>query len=329
MPQFPLFPEQASTLAGDVDLLFLGWVLVSLISSLLVGGLVLYFALRYRRRKADQVGTDEHAPAFLEIAWSVIPLVICLGFFFWGAKVFFAIARPPANAVEYFVTGKQWMWKVQHPSGVREINHLHVPVGVPIKLTMTSEDVIHSFFMPAFRVKQDVLPGYYSTVWFEATKTGRYHLFCAEYCGVEHSKMGGWITVMTPDEYEAWLGGGPASKPPAELGKELFSTLACNTCHMAGDTQRGPKLDGLYGSQVQLANGRVVEADDNYLRESIVNPGAKQVAGFDLLMPMFQGQLSAEQLNALIAYIKSLPKTVDGPATALIPAAGEPAAAPN
>ncbi len=316
MPHFPLFPEQASTVAGDVDLLYLAWVVISAISSLLVAGAVLYLALRYRRRSAGQVGTDEHAPAFLEIAWSVIPLVICLAFFFWGTKVFFTISRPPANAVEYFVTGKQWMWKVQHPSGAREINHLHVPIGVPIKLTMTSEDVIHSFFMPAFRVKQDVLPGYYSTVWFEATKTGRYHLFCAEYCGAEHSKMGGYVTVMTADEYEAWLGGGPPSKPPVELGRELFSGLACNTCHQAGDSQRGPKLDGLYGSAVQLANGRVVAADDNYLRESIVNPAAKQVAGFELLMPTFQGQVSAEQLSALIAYIKSLPRTVDVPAPA-------------
>lgn len=310
MPQFPLFPQQASTVAPEVDALYLTWWAISLVFSLLIAALIVFFIVRYRRRSADEVGAEENAPWYLEVAWSAIPLVIALAMFVWGTKVFFTIARPPANAVEYFVTGKQWMWKVQHPSGVREINHLHVPTGVPIKLTMTSEDVIHSFFMPAFRVKQDVLPGRYTTVWFEATKPGTYHLFCAEYCGVEHSKMGGWITVMEPNEYEAWLGGGPATKPPVEVGKELFSALACNTCHLAGDTQRGPHLEGLFGSEVALKTGRTVTADETYLRESILNPGAKMVAGFEPLMPTFQGQVSEEQLNALIAYIKSLPKTV-------------------
>ncbi len=310
MPQFPLFPEQASTVAPEVDALYLAWVAISLFFSLLIAGLVIFFAVRYKRRAPGEVGTEETAPASLEIVWSAIPLAICLAFFFWGTKVFFTLSRPPANAVEYFVTGKQWMWKVQHPSGAREINHLHVPVGVPIRMTMTSEDTIHSFYLPAFRVKQDVLPGRYSTVWFEATRPGTYHLFCAEYCGAEHSRMGGWVTVMEPRAYEEWLAGGPSTRPPVEVGRELFTTLACNTCHMAGDTQRGPKLDGVFGSQVQLATGRVVVADENYLRESILNPGAKLVAGFTPLMPTFQGQVSEEQLNALIAYLKSLPKTV-------------------
>ncbi len=316
MPEFPLFPQQASSLAGEVDMLYFAWLAVSAVFGTLITVLVLYFMGRYRRRSPDERGKPEKASMLLEIVWSAIPLVIALGMFVWGTKVFFDYARPPGDAVEYFVTGKQWMWKVQHPSGVREINDLHVPVGVPIKLTMTSEDVIHSFYMPAFRVKQDVLPGRYTTVWFRATQTGRFHLFCAEYCGAEHSKMGGWITVMTPEEYEAWLGGGPSSQPPAEVGKELFTSLACNTCHMAGPTQRGPVLDQVYGSEVQLATGRTVTADETYLRESILNPTAKIVAGFQPLMPTFQGQVSEEQLNALIAYIKSLHGASSAGATA-------------
>ena len=312
MPDFPLFPQRASTLAGEVDFLTLAWLAVSAFFTLLIAGLILYFFVRFRRRSPDERGIPEHASWPLEITWSVIPLAIALGMFVWGARVFFALSRPPADAVEYWVNAKQWMWKVQHPSGMREINALHVPVGVPIKLTMTSEDVIHSFFLPAFRVKQDVLPGRYTTVWFEATRPGRYHLFCAEYCGAEHSKMGGSVYVLHPDEYEAWLGGGPPSKPPAELGAELFVARACNTCHVPGGSGRGPDVAGLYGSEVRLASGRTVVADDTYLRESLLNPAAQMVAGYQPLMPTYQGQLSEEQLTQLLAYIKSLGKAEAG-----------------
>lgn len=306
MPDLPLFPQQAGTLARDVDFLVLAWTVISIFFASLICVLLLYFFVRFRRRHDNERGIPERASWPLEITWSVIPTVIALFMFAWGAKVFFDISRPPGEAIEYFATGKQWMWKIQHPSGAREINDLHIPVGVPIKLTMTSEDVIHSFFVPAFRVKQDVLPGQYTTIWFEATKPGKYHLFCTEYCGAEHSKMIGSVYVMEADEYEAWLGGGPATQPPAELGRELFANLACNTCHGEGDGARGPNLDGLYGSEVELATGRTVMADENYLRNSILSPGSQMVAGYQPLMPTFQGQVSEEQLNQLIAYIKSL-----------------------
>ncbi len=228
---FPLFPDSASTLAGQVDAIYFFGLAIAAVFSLLIAALILYFAVRYRRRHADEVGQPEKTVTWLEIAWSVIPLVILLVMFAWGAKVYFAAFRPPADAVEYYVVGKQWMWKFQHPQGKREINDLHVPVGQPIKLTMTSEDVIHSFFVPAFRVKADVLPGRYTTVWFEATRPGAYNLFCAEYCGAEHSRMGGTIHVMEPRDYEAWL----ARDAPAEerllSGEELFAKHVCNTCH--------------------------------------------------------------------------------------------------
>ncbi|HEX4953319.1 MAG TPA: cytochrome c oxidase subunit II [Thermoanaerobaculia bacterium] len=308
MSGIPFFPYQASTVAGQVDALYFVWLAVSAVFSLLIAGMIVYFMVRFKRKSEDEHGREVHGNLMLEIAWSGIPLVICLAMFFWGTKVFFDVSRPPADAVEYFVTGKQWMWKIQHPSGAKEINDLHVPVGVPVKLTMTSEDVIHSFFLPSFRIKQDVLPGRYTSLWFEATRPGKYHIFCAEYCGAEHSRMGGSVYVMPKEEYEAWLSGGLAGKPPVVAGQELFSTMACSTCHMAGPASRGPELHGLFGSDVQLASGRTIKVDDAYLRESILTPTAKVVAGFEPLMPTYQGQLTEEQLNSLIAYIKSLPK---------------------
>ncbi|HUF78946.1 MAG TPA: cytochrome c oxidase subunit II [Thermoanaerobaculia bacterium] len=303
----PLYPESASTVAGSVDALFWTWVAISAFFSLLIAVAIFYFFIRYQRRRPGEIGHDDEGSMKLEIAWSAIPLVIALAMFGWGTKVFFTQSRPPADAVEYFATGKQWMWKIQHPSGRREINELHVPVGRPIKLTMISEDVIHSFFVPAFRVKADVLPGRYTTLWFEATKPGEYHLFCAEYCGTEHSLMGGTVYVMEPDEYEAWLareavpGGGAAAS-----GEQLFTALACETCHRTGSRARGPDLIGVFGSRVELADGSTVVADETYLRESILNPAAKVVRGYQPLMPSFQGQVSEDQLLQLIQHIKSL-----------------------
>ncbi len=309
MLEVSLFPESASSFSGEVDLLFFAWTGISIFFSLLITGLILYFFVRFKSPYKGATGTPEHASWPLEVTWSVIPLLIALAMFAWGTKVFFRIARPPADAVEYFVTAKQWMWKIQHPTGNREINALHVPVGVPIKLTMTSEDVIHSFFVPAFRTKMDVLPGRYTSLWFTATKPGKFHLFCAEYCGSEHSLMGGWVYAMEPAEYEGWLAGrGPAQRP-AESGQKLFAELACDTCHRGDQSQRGPGLEGLFGREVQLASGRTVIADETYLRESIVSPGTKMVAGYAPLMPTYQGQLNEEQLNQLVAYIKSLTTT--------------------
>src|SRR6202035_1404444 len=233
---------------------------------------------------------------------------INLAMFGWGAKVYFDLYRPPANAVEYFAIGRQWMWKFQHPEGNREINQLHVPVGQAVKMTMTSEDVIHSFYVPAFRLKQDVLPGRYTTVWFRPDRPGTYHLFCAEYCGTEHSLMIGSVVVMEPTDYEAWLSGSRPGVSTVDSGAQLFQSLACVTCHAPapGMPARAPRLEGLFGRAVKLADGRTVTADDNYIRESILSPAAKVTAGWEPIMPTFQGQVTEEQLVQLVAYVKSL-----------------------
>lgn len=322
----PLFPENASTYAGQVDALFWTWVAISAFFSLLIAGAIFFFFIRYQRRHSGEIGHDDHGSMTLEIVWSVIPLVIALAMFGWGTKVFFEQSVPPTDAVEYFGTGKQWMWKFQHPTGKREINELHVPEGRPIKLTLISEDVIHSFYVPAFRVKMDVLPGRYTTAWFEATKPGQYHLFCAEYCGTEHSLMGGSVYVMEQDDYEAWLAQEPApGGGAATSGEELFAALACNTCHHEGSRSRGPDLAGVFGSEVRLTGGATVVADEDYLRESILNPQAKVVEGYQPLMPTFQGQVNEDQLLQLIQYIKTL--GAGQAATAAGPDADAPAAA--
>jgi len=307
-PQLPLFPESASKLSPQVDALFITWSVVSLFFTLLIACLILYFMVRYRRRSPDEVGQEEKPAIWLEIAWSVIPLGIALFMFGWGTRVFFRIYRPPADAVQYYAVGKQWMWKFQHPDGQREINGLHIPVGQPIRLKLTSEDVIHSFYVPAFRVKQDALPGRYTEIWFQGTKPGTYHLFCAEYCGGEHSRMIGSVVVMEPRDYETWLAGGPAGKSVVASGAELFNQLACQTCHRAAPNRppRGPNLEGLFGNQVKLASGDMITADEDYVRESILNPAAKVVAGYTPIMPTYQGQVSEEQLLQLISYVKSL-----------------------
>ncbi len=312
---FPLFPESASTFTGQVDALYFFALGVTAFFSLLIGGLIFYFAVKYRRRSDDEVGTPERASTPLEITWSVIPLAITMVMFVWGARVFFTLSRPPADATEYFVVGKQWMWKLQHPEGNREINELHVPLGQPIQLTMTSEDVIHSFYVPAFRIKADVLPGRYTTVWFEATKAGSYQLFCAEYCGAEHSRMIGRVVVMEPRDYEIWLSGREPGKPLVASGEELFQLSACHTCHREDTRARGPSLVGLFGKEVELATGRRVIADETYLRESILRPAAKIVAGYQALMPTYQGRLSEEQLVQLISYIKTLGPPTNGSST--------------
>ncbi len=326
--ELPLFPEAASSNAAQVDALYLIWTAVSLFFAVLIGVLIVVFMVKYRRKHADEVGLREKEAPLLEIVWSAIPLIIALGMFGWGTRVYFDLVRPPSDAVEYFAVGKQWMWKFQHPEGVREINQLHVPVGQSIKLTITSEDVIHSVYFPAFRTKQDAVPGRYTNLWFKATKTGTYHLFCAEYCGTEHSKMIGQVTVMEPQDYEAWLASGgqaTAASTPVASGAQLFSTYAFDTCHRdVNDPRppRAPQLAGLFGTEVALSDGKTALVDDTYLRESILNPQAKMVAGWDPIMPTFQGQISEEQLAQLLAYIKSLEA---GNATAAAPAAATPA----
>ena len=311
----PLMPPEASALAAEVDRLFLFAVAVAVFFTVLITVIIIYFGARYRRRSEHEVGVEPgHGPhtMLLEITWSVIPFAILMVLFFWGARVFFAMARPPANAAEFWVTGKQWMWKIQHPEGAQEINALHIPIGRAVKLTMTSEDVIHSFYVPAFRAKADVLPGRYTTIWFQPDRIGTYHLFCAEYCGAEHSRMIGWVTVMDPADYQAWLAGVKPGQTPAESGAALFEAKACNTCHRPDSAARAPILTGLFGSQVTLGNGRTLTADLGYLRESIVDPQAKLVSGYQPIMPTFKGQLSEEEIIQLIEYIKSLKPGQEG-----------------
>ena len=301
---FPFWPQRASSTAGNVDALFIFLLIVSGLMTLLVFSALVYFAARYRHRKgvlAEQV--EGSVP--LELTWTIIPLGVFMVIFAWGAVVYFKSRTPPRDATEVYVVAKQWMWKLEHAEGQREINELHVPVGRDVKLIMTSQDVIHSFFVPAFRMKQDVLPGRYTVLWFRATKPGTYHLFCAQYCGTQHSGMIGSIIVMEPAQYEAWMSGG-SNGPLSVSGEKIFAELGCATCHRMDSQGRGPNLQGVFGKPVQLEDGRMVTADENYIRESILDPGAKVVRGFKPVMPTFQGLVSEEQVNALVAYVKSL-----------------------
>jgi cytochrome c oxidase subunit 2 len=316
---FPFFPQQASVQAGQVDGVYFFLVAVTAFFSLLIATLVAVFAIKYRRRHAHEVGVAIHGSLALELLWTIIPLGIVMVMFVWGAKVFFNLYRAPAGAMEVYVVGKQWMWKIQHADGQREINELHVPVGRPVKLIMGSEDVIHSFFIPAFRVKADVIPGRYNTLWFQATKPGRYHLFCTEYCGTRHSGMIGSVIAMEPTDYQAWLSGGGASDSPVAAGQKLFTSLACVTCHVQNAQGRGPVLTNLFGSKVELQSGTAVVADEAYIRESIVNPQAKIVAGFQPIMPTFQGLVTEEQLLQLISYVRSLSQQPATPAGGAAP----------
>ena len=308
MPSLPIFPAQASSISTEMDLLYLFITLVCAFFTIVVVALVVFFSIKYQRRNPEDVGDDIHGSLILELVWTAIPFVLSMIMFFWGASLFYRLSRPPADAMEMTVVGKQWMWKIQHPEGVREINELHVPLGRNVRLTIASEDVIHDFSLPAFRVKMDAVPGKFTTLWFKATQIGAYHIFCMQYCGTKHSGMVGTVYVMSPQDYEAWLAGGRTTGTPVANGQQLFTDLQCITCHKADSTGKGPSLVGVAGSAVQLADGRSVVADDNYLRESIVNSQAKVVQGYQPLMPVFQGQISEENLLQLIAYIKSLKK---------------------
>jgi len=305
-PAFPLVPDRASTLAGEVDSVFLFILGVTGFFAVAIWIAMLWFAVRYRRRSAADRPPAIHGSLALELAWTVVPLGLMAVMFVWGARVYFHMNRPPDDAMTVTVVGKRWMWKIQHPTGQREINELHVPEGRAVKLLITSEDTIHSFFVPAFRIKKDAVPGRYNTAWFRATKPGKYHLFCAEYCGTEHSKMTGWIVVLPPGEYQTWLAGGPPPESPAAAGEKLFTELNCVTCHRPDSAGRGPVLVGIFGKPVKLAMGESTVADESYVRESILNPAARVVAGYQPVMPTYQGQVSEEQLIALVAYIKSL-----------------------
>ncbi|HYV37302.1 MAG TPA: cytochrome c oxidase subunit II [Gemmataceae bacterium] len=303
--QIPLLPEQASTHASAVDSLLTFIVTVCGFFAVLIGVLLVTFAIRYRRRTANDLPKPVASSLKLELTWSLIPLAFMMVFFVWGVQLYFSWARPPDDVMEVHVVGRQWMWKMQHMGGQREINQLHVPVGRAVKLSMISEDVIHSFFVPAFRVHMDVLPGRYTTLWFQATKPGRYHLFCSQYCGTNHAKMIGEVIVMERDEYQTWLSQGVDGSPASE-GRKLFMKLQCSTCHNSDSSARGPLLEGIFQNNVTLENGATVRIDETYLRESILYPDAKVVAGFKPIMPSYLGQVNEEEVLQLISFIKSL-----------------------
>jgi cytochrome c oxidase subunit II len=302
----PFFPEQASSFAGNVDTLFLFVLLTCLFFAVLVSALAMFAAFKFRRTSPAQVGSTLEGNMILEVGWTVIPLMIALVMFAWGAIVYVNFRIAPKDTLDIYVVGKQWMWKLQQPNGKREINELHIPVNRDIKLILGSEDVIHDFYVPAFRVKMDVVPGRYNTMWFRPTRVGKYHFFCSQYCGTNHAVMGGEVTVMDPAEYAAWLSDESDNMNPVSAGAQLFTQLACVTCHLSDGTGRAPSLNGVYSGRVLLADGTIVTADDAYIRESILQPKAKIVAGYQPVMPTFQGLVTEEQIMNLTAYIKSL-----------------------
>jgi cytochrome c oxidase subunit 2 len=305
--QLPFYPEQASNFAPSVDSLMTFLILVSIFFSAAITAAIVIFFFKFHRKSKNEIGVPIHGDMRLEATWIVVPAILSLAMFGWGAMVYVDYRHAPTDTLDIYVVGKQWMWKIQQPNGAREINELHVPAGRDVKLVLASEDVIHDFFVPAFRVKMDVVPGHYNTMWFRPTKPGRYHFFCSQYCGTSHAIMGGWVTVMEPSEYAAWLSGASgADVNPVIAGQKLFAEKACSTCHLDNGTGRAPSLNGVYGGTVRLADGSTVTADDAYIRESILIPSAKIVAGYQPLMPAFQGQLTEEQILSLTAYIKSL-----------------------
>ena len=303
--EFPLFPPEASKIAPQMDALYFFMVLVSLVGLTIVILLVLSFSLLYHKRRHPHAVQIEGS-TLLEATWTIIPLGLFLIMFVWGALIYFRVYTPPANAMNIYVVGKQWMWKAEHPGGQHEIDALHVPTGRAIQLTLISQDVFHSFSIPAFRVKREAIPGRYTTVWFEATEPGTYHLFCTQYCGTNHSEMVGDIVVMKPDEFQRWLAGSTSGNSLAQDGERLFASLSCNACHNATPEARGPNLANVYGSHLTLANGQQVTVDDAYLRDAILNPSQHVTQGYVPIMPTYQGQISEDGVIALVEYIKNL-----------------------
>jgi cytochrome c oxidase subunit 2 len=321
----PLYPEEASNFAPSVDALMIYITLVCLFFAVVITAAIVFFFFRYHRKKPGDIGVPIHGDMRLETVWLVVPAVLALTMFAGGAVVYVDFRRAPLDTLDIYVVGKQWMWKSQQPTGLKEINELHVPVGRNVKLIMASEDVIHDFSVPDFRVKMDVVPGHYNTMWFRPTKPGRYHFYCSQYCGTNHALMGGWVTVMEPSDYESWLSGATgANANPVAAGEKLFAEKACNTCHLGDGKGRAPSMNGLYEGKVLLADGSTVIADDAYIRESILAPNAKIVAGYQPLMPTFQGQITEEQILSLTAYIKSLQsQPVPATGAGIAPATGK------
>jgi len=304
MENASFFIEHASSHAEQVDKLFLLLTVVAVVFVLLTGGAMIVFAFKYRRSAANQNPPRTGVSLLMQLAAALVPLTLCLSIFGLGGRLFLNEREPQSGAVEIHVLGKQWMWKIQHAQGRKEINELHVPLGRPVKLLMTSQDVIHDFFIPAFRLKQDIIPGYYTTEWFTPTKVGEYRFFCSQYCGTLHADMQGTMYVMESAAYQAWLEGKGKAEAPAVAGERLFSSLGCMACHT--NAKLAPPLAGVYMSDVKLTTGATVLADAAYVRESILDPNAKIVAGFQPAMPSFKGRITEEELMQLMAYIKSL-----------------------
>jgi cytochrome c oxidase subunit 2 len=300
-----LFPAEASTIAPYMDALYFFLVAISIVGLVFVAFLIFYFSIRYRRDK-NPVATQIEGSTILEATWTIIPLALFLVVFVWGGLLYFRIYNPPSNSMNIYVVGKQWMWKAEHPGGQHEINALHIPIGQPIQLTMISQDVFHSFSIPDFRVKREVIPGRYSTVWFNATTPGTYHIFCTQYCGTNHSVMIGEVTALSPDDYEKWTQQSTSGMSLSQNGERLFASMGCNSCHSGNAAARGPSLAGVYGSKLQLTNGSQVLVNDAYLRDSILNPSQHITAGYAPIMPTYQGQISEDGLIDLVEYIKSI-----------------------
>jgi len=300
-----LFPAEASTIAPYADALYFFLLLMTLVGTVIVAILLLTFSIRYRAEK-NPVATQIEGSTLLEATWTIIPLAIFLVCFVWGALLYFRIYNPPANAMNIYIVGKQWMWKAEHPGGQHEINALHVPMGKPVQLTMISQDVFHSFSVPDFRVKREVIPGRYTTVWFNATTPGTYHIFCTQYCGTLHSGMIGEVTVMTPADYDKWTQQSTSGMSLAQNGERIFASMGCNACHNGTAAARGPNLAGVYGSKLQLTDGSSILVDEAYLREAILSPSQHITAGYAPIMPTYQGQISEEGLIDLVEYLKNL-----------------------
>ena len=300
-----LFPKEASTIAPYADALYFFLLAMTLVGVVIVGLLVFGFSIRYRKERNPEA-TQIEGSTLLEATWTIIPLVIFLVAFVWGALLYFRIYNPPANSMNIYIVGKQWMWKAEHPGGQHEINTLHVPTGRPVQLTMISQDVFHSYSIPEFRVKREVIPGRYSTVWFNATEPGVYHLFCTQYCGTLHSGMIGTVTALSPDDYQKWTDASTSGMSLAQNGERLFASLGCNQCHTGAAGARGPNLAGLYGKKVQMEDGSTQLANEAFLRDTILNPSSHVPAGYKPIMPTYQGQISEEGLIDLVEYLKSL-----------------------
>jgi cytochrome c oxidase subunit 2 len=306
VPGFPFWPHRASAYAGTLDFLFISLLVIAALTTALVVFLLILFAAKYRHTSAAPRDEPTKKTWRWEVGWTTASLLVFVGLAIWGANLYLKLYNPPAHALQIFIVGKQWMWKAQHPGGQREINELHVPAGQDVRLVMASQDVIHSFYIPALRIKHDVVPGRYETMWFRADKVGRYHLFCAEYCGTDHAHMGGWLTVMEPRDFADWLRNQGGQTTLAAQGEQLFHRYGCSGCHEPGGTVRAPDLGGVYGSPVPLSDGRVVVADERYVRDSILDPKREVAAGYQPVMPTFAGQIGEDDLARLVAYIQSL-----------------------